>query len=130
MYGPGGGRDVDRVVRLPLGLVRGKKPQCGERPWVVLAWMGRREAEERQGDLGVNRLLRGSRRVGLNMGRLRGTGGLGGTLRDSCRLRGVGRSLPTVGLLRGRKKSGRIQIKVTLLFIYSNNSFNWENCIS
>lgn len=85
MYGPGGGGDVDRVMRLPLGrvLVRGKKPQCGERTWVVLAWMGGREAEERQGDLGVNRLLRGTDRTGLDEGGLRGTGGLGRTLRDS-----------------------------------------------
>lgn len=109
MYGPGGGRDVDWVMRLPLGLVglvlvRGKEPQCSERSWVVLAWMGGREAEERQGDLLVNRLLRGTSRTGLNVGGLRGTRGLGGTLRDSCRLRGVGRSLTTIGLVRRRQK--------------------------
>lgn len=51
---------MDRVVRLPplrLVLVRGEEPQCGERPWVVLAWMGRREAEEGQRHLRVDLLL-------------------------------------------------------------------------
>lgn len=59
MYGPGGGRDVDWVMRLPLGvmglvLVRGKNPQCSERSQMVLARMRCRDAEERQGDLEVS----------------------------------------------------------------------------
>lgn len=106
MDGPRGGRDVDWVMRLPRGLVLvgGKKPQCGERPRMVLAWVGRREAEERQGDLRVTRLLRGTSRTGLTVGGLGGAGGLGGTLRDTSGLRGVGRSLPTVRLSRRRNK--------------------------
>ncbi len=109
MDGPGGGRDVDWVMRLPLGVVRlvlvgGKKPQCGECPRVVLAWMGGWKAEERQGNLGVSRLLWRTSRTGFTVGGLRGTGRLGGTLGDSCRLWGVGRSLSTVRLLRRAKK--------------------------
>lgn len=96
MDGPGGGGDVDRVVRLPLGLVGGKKAQSGERARVVLAWQGRREAEEGQGHLGVGRLLRGTSGAALTVGGLRGAGGLRGTLRDSGGLWGVGRSLPTI----------------------------------
>lgn len=103
MDGPGRGRDVDWVMR--LGVVGGKKPQCSECPRVVLARMGGREAEERQGDLGVSRLLRGTRRTGLTVGGLRGAGGLGRTLWDSCRLRGVGWSLPTIRLMEGKKES-------------------------
>lgn len=77
MNGPGCGRDVDRVVRLPLVLVGGKKPQCSERPWVILARMGGREAEARQADLGVSRLLWGTSGIGLIVRELWGAGGLG-----------------------------------------------------
>lgn len=68
-------------MRLPRGLVRlvlvrGKKPEGAERRWVVLAWMGGREADERPGDLGVNRRLQGTSMIGPNVGGLRGTGGL------------------------------------------------------
>lgn len=117
---PGGGRDVDWVMRLHLRvvglvLVGGKKPQCSERPRVVLARMGGREAEERQGDLRVSRLLRGTSGIGLTVGRLGGAGGQGRTLGDSCRLRGVGRSLPTIRLMRRKKER------------YANiNSFKWK----
>lgn len=102
-------------------LVGGKEPQCGECPWMVLAWMGGREAEERQGELGVSRLLRRTG-TGLTVGGLRGTGGLGGTRGDRCRLRGVGRSLSTIGLLRRRKKESEVnnQTKVTPLFAFIN----------
>lgn len=62
-----------------------------------LAWVGGREAEERQGDLGVGGLLEGNRRAGLILGGLRGTGRLGGTLRD-CGLWRVGGGLTAVGL--------------------------------
>lgn len=126
--GPGGGREVDRVMRLPLGvvwlvLVGGKKPQCGERPWMVLALMGRREAEKRQGDLGMCRLLQGTSRTGLTVGGLRGTGGLGRTLRDSCRLGGVGRSLSTIGLWSRKQMKRALEVNnqktVILLFKYS-----------
>lgn len=108
--GPGGGGDVDRVRRLALGLVRrvlvwGEEAQCSECSRVILAWVGGGEAEERQGHLGVRRLLLGTCRTGLTVGGLRGAGGLGGALGDSDGLRGVGWSLTTVGLLRRRKKS-------------------------
>lgn len=117
---PGGGRDVDWVMRLHLRvvglvLVGGKKPQCSERSRVVLARMRGREAEERQGDLRVSRLLRGTSGIGLTVGWLGGAGGQGQTLGDSCRLRGVGRSLPTIRLMRRKKER------------YANiNSFKWK----
>lgn len=52
MDGPGGGGEMDWVMRLPLGLVRlvlvgGEKSQRSECPWVVLAWVGGGEAKER-----------------------------------------------------------------------------------
>lgn len=67
MDGPGCGGDVNGVVGLPLCLVLvgGKSPQCSERPWVVLAWVRRGEAEEREGDLWVSSLLWGARGTGL-----------------------------------------------------------------
>lgn len=77
MNGPGCGRDVDRVVRLPLMLVGGKKPQCSECPWVILARMGGREGEARQADLGMRRLLWGTSSIGLIVRELWGAGGLG-----------------------------------------------------
>ena len=104
--GPGGGRDVNRVMRRPLGLVLvgGQKPQCGERPRVVRAWKGVGEAKEGQGDLGVSGQFGGTSRTDLTVGGLRGAGGLGGALRDGAGLWGVGRSLPSVRLSRRRKE--------------------------
>lgn len=96
MYGPGGGREVDRVVRLPLGLVRGKEPQGGERRRVELAWVGGGKAEQRERgnrERGASGLLLGTSRTALHVGGLRG-----GTLRDSGGLRGVGRGLTTIRL--------------------------------
>lgn len=58
-------------------LVGGKKPQCSERPWVILARMGGWETEARQADLRESRLLGGTSGVGLIVRKLWGAGGLG-----------------------------------------------------
>ena len=89
---------MDRVVRLPLGLVRGKEPQGGERRRVELAWVGGGEAKQRERgnrERGASGLLLGTSRNALHVGGLRGAGG---TLRDSGGLRGVGRGLATIRL--------------------------------
>lgn len=98
--GPGGGRDVDRVVRLGLVMVGGQKAQCSEGPRVVLARVGGWEAETGHGDLGVSGWLGGTGRTALVEGGLWGAGALGQSLGGGCGLRGVGRSLPTVRLSR------------------------------
>lgn len=99
MDGPGGGGDVDRVVRLALVMVGGQEPQCSERPLVVLARVGGWEAETRHGDLRVSGWLRKTCRTALSEGGLWGAGALGG----GWGLWGVGRSLPTVRLLRDKE---------------------------
>lgn len=106
MDGPGGGGHTDWVRGLARGLVRlvgGKKPQGGESTWMILARMGGGKTKERQGDLwlGGGRLLRN--RTCLNVGGLRRTRRQGGALWDSGGLRGVRRSLQTVGLWTRRK---------------------------
>lgn len=84
-------------------LVCGKKPQCSERTRVILPWVGGGKAKERERDLGVCGLLRGTSRIGLNVGGLRRVGGVSGTCGDSSGLWGVGWSVTTIRLL-GRKK--------------------------
>lgn len=96
--GPGGGGEVHRVVRLALVVVGGQEPQCSEGPRVVLARVGGWEAETRHGDLRVSGWLGGTCRTSLAERRL--WGALGQGLGGGCGLRGEGRSLPTVRLLR------------------------------
>lgn len=87
---------------------------------MVLAWMGGREAKERQGNLGVSRLLRRTSRTGLTVGGLRGTGGLGRTLGDRCRLWGVWWSLPTIGLREEERKNCKSTIGLLFIHYYIN----------
>lgn len=83
---------------------------------VVLAWVGGREAKEREGNLGMLGLLVGypsSGGGGLGRGGLGGAGGLARTLGEQGGLRGIGRSLAgirTFGRLSGasREVLGRL----------------------
>lgn len=123
---PGGGGKVDWVSRLSLGLVwlmlvGGKKSQCSECTWVILAWVGGRKAKERERDLGMCRLLVGTSRIGLSVGGLSRTG-VGGTWGNSSGLWWVGWSLTTIRLL-GRKEEKRKKLKISNLNKWCANKF-------
>lgn len=75
---------------------------------VVLAWVGGREAKEREGNLGMLGLLVGSPSNGggcLGGGGLGGAGGLAGTLGEQGGLRGIGRSLAGIRLDRETERA-------------------------
>lgn len=110
---PGCGGDVDRVVRLALGLVWlvlgvWEEAQSSERPGVVLARAGGRKAKQGERDLGVGGLLRETSTY-LAMGGLRRARRLGRTLGGGARLWRVRWSLATVRL-HTKKKLKTLQI--------------------
>lgn len=89
---------MDRVLRLPLGLVGGEEPQCRECGRMKLARMRGGKAEEGQRDLGVGGGLLWTNTSDFTVRCLRGAGGEGGAQWDSSGLRGVRWSLPAVRL--------------------------------